>query len=625
MNFGSLLRKALVWGAWILFLTCDTAAHAGCPIDFENLAVGTAVTTQYPGVTFSVLPQTCSGAPTLYMRIANSSGGTSSGAKCLRIDTGCPDFSDDYLRMVFNQPQSNVSFFLGDDSVPYTIRYYNTAGTGGLLGSFTVTTGSGVHRLVTVTGLNILRIEVQSATGGYYEAIDDLTFDADLTPPIAEISSPAYQACDCNDTVNVFGRSCEDNGVYDHDTLQYMPVGGTDWTLIASYASPACMPNSLLYTWNSTGLPEGLYFLKLTVYNKCGLTSEAITVVSVDRTISAAMRQPAAGLIVGGTVCVDGSASDACFGHYTVERTLGNSFVPVDAAHPQYTTPVLNDPLASWDTTTSADGDYSLRLIAFDACGHASVPQQVNLTVDNTPPTSYITAPAQCSKLNGTIQIFGTAADAHLQSWLLEYSSLNSHTWVPIASGSAPVVNGLLAAWNTAGLQQCAYALRLVVTDQSRVNLDCSGASGANQSEYVMALDIVSDPLAQDSDGDGMPDVWEIAHGFNPNDPSDALQDADNDGQSNLAEYLAGTDPRDPASALRITAISKEGANARVTWTTAGTHNYLLQAGTNLATGIHSNVSPLISIPAGGPVITNYLHLNGATLPAEYYRVRLVP
>jgi hypothetical protein len=49
-----------------------------------------------------------------------------------------------------------------------------------------------------------------------------------------------------------------------------------------------------------------------------------------------------------------------------------------------------------------------------------------------------------------------------------------------------------------------------------------------------------------DSDGDGMPDVWEIANGFNPFDPSDAGQDADGDGLTNLQEYLLGTDPHNP-------------------------------------------------------------------------------
>jgi hypothetical protein len=46
-----------------------------------------------------------------------------------------------------------------------------------------------------------------------------------------------------------------------------------------------------------------------------------------------------------------------------------------------------------------------------------------------------------------------------------------------------------------------------------------------------------------DTDGDGMPDSWEIAHGLNPYDPTDAGLDPDNDGLTNLQEYQHGTDP----------------------------------------------------------------------------------
>ncbi|MBX3746548.1 MAG: lamin tail domain-containing protein [Verrucomicrobiae bacterium] len=61
-------------------------------------------------------------------------------------------------------------------------------------------------------------------------------------------------------------------------------------------------------------------------------------------------------------------------------------------------------------------------------------------------------------------------------------------------------------------------------------------------------------PPAWDTDFDGMPDEWELAHGLDPNNPADAHLDSDGDGLTNLEEYLAGTDPRDPGSTLRLTA-----------------------------------------------------------------------
>jgi hypothetical protein len=48
---------------------------------------------------------------------------------------------------------------------------------------------------------------------------------------------------------------------------------------------------------------------------------------------------------------------------------------------------------------------------------------------------------------------------------------------------------------------------------------------------------------AQDSDGDRLPDWWEVQHGLDPNDPSDAGQDRDGDGASNACEWNQGTLP----------------------------------------------------------------------------------
>jgi hypothetical protein len=66
-------------------------------------------------------------------------------------------------------------------------------------------------------------------------------------------------------------------------------------------------------------------------------------------------------------------------------------------------------------------------------------------------------------------------------------------------------------------------------------------------------------PNYLDSDGDGMPDGWEIENGLNPGEPSDAYQDSDEDGVSNLGEYIAGTNPNDPNSVLKLELNYKNG------------------------------------------------------------------
>lgn len=57
-------------------------------------------------------------------------------------------------------------------------------------------------------------------------------------------------------------------------------------------------------------------------------------------------------------------------------------------------------------------------------------------------------------------------------------------------------------------------------------------------------------PNNPDTDSDGMVDGWEIAHGLDPLDPTDAGADPDADGFSNLIEFQAGLNPQDPTNGV---------------------------------------------------------------------------
>jgi clumping factor A len=82
----------------------------------------------------------------------------------------------------------------------------------------------------------------------------------------------------------------------------------------------------------------------------------------------------------------------------------------------------------------------------------------------------------------------------------------------------------------------------------------------------AFALNTQNRPL--DSDGDGIPDSWEVAHGLNEQ-MNDATSDPDGDGRSNLDEYNAGTDPqiddwRGPSSAVSPLFLADTGGFNRI-------------------------------------------------------------
>ena len=136
------------------------------------------------------------------------------------------------------------------------------------------------------------------------------------------------------------------------------------------------------------------------------------------------------------------------------------------------------------------------------------------------------------------------------------------------------------------------------------------GWIGLGDAANTLRIDFLDE--GTDSDGDGIPDIWELSHADNLGQLG-SNHDLDGDGFSDLEEYLADTDPTDPTDNLRILkfSISSDRSSVFISWSARPTRQYVIQSKSTLdpaepwidsGLGILSTEAPSLSVEFSRPV-----------------------
>lgn len=166
------------------------------------------------------------------------------------------------------------------------------------------------------------------------------------------------------------------------------------------------------YSWNTATISDGNYILSAKSYDTSGNIGQSsnvtVSVINDTTAPSVAITTPYSNATIGGTVVVNASASDN-IGVSKVEFYL-NGILKSTATTAPYS--------FSWNTTTAANGAYTLSAKAYDASGKIGQSPDVVVTVSNvtvsndtTAPIIAITSPYSNVTVTGTVLVSAVSFD----------------------------------------------------------------------------------------------------------------------------------------------------------------------------------------------------------------------
>ena len=301
--------------------------------------------------------------------------------------------------------------------------------------------------------------------------------NSDTTAPVVSMTAPTNNATVSGTTV-LTATASDNVGV---SKVEFYRSGVL---LTATNVAP------YKYSWNTTSVANGSYTLVAKAYdNSANVAQSANVTVTVNNIVAdttaptVSVTAPANNATVSGTVAVTASASDNT-GVSKVEFYVNGALKATDTASPfSY----------SWNTTTGANGSYSITTKAYDAAGNVGQSAAVTANVSNTvtpPPAGSVTA------------VFGNTTGATypntVEDTFLNINNavnatntmLGTYTWP-----AAKPANAILMNWNLSALPAGA------VIQSATLSLYMTGSGGDALYEIPVSGIVNKTPVITKSNG----------------------------------------------------------------------------------------------------------------------------
>ncbi|KAF0220763.1 MAG: hypothetical protein FD174_1087 [Geobacteraceae bacterium] len=274
-----------------------------------------------------------------------------------------------------------------------------------------------------------------------------ITVIVDNAPPTSAISAPGSGA-QINGAAYAITGTASDTGGSGLQKVDVSVDGGTTW-------QTAVGTTSWSFVWS---LPNAFepHTITTRATDKAGNVESAPpdVTVTVDNIPPTSSITAPPQYLQGVTYTIAGASSDTGLGVQKVQ-------VSVDGGTPQ----ILATGTTSWSYvwTLPTDGSYAIKSLATDNIGNVqATPSSVAVIVNNTPPTSAITAPANNAVINGAAYTMtGAAFDAGAGVQKVEIS-IDGGPW---QLASLDVTNGTWSYVWTLPPLETAYAVQAKATD----------------------------------------------------------------------------------------------------------------------------------------------------------------